>query len=64
MVHNRLVEENDKEPIALDGGDIKAIEEFLYLESLITSLERMGVDVDRWIALASRAFSALHKAVL
>ena len=57
MVTSRLVEQNDIAPIVSDGGKIiEAVEEFLYLGSLITSSGRMDMDVDRWIALASVVF--------
>lgn len=52
MVTGALVEQSDIEPIVLDGGNIEAVEEFPYLEPLITSLGRMDMDIDRWIALA------------
>ena len=63
MVTGRLVEESDREPIALEGGDISAVEEFPYLGSLMASSGRMDVDVDRRVAQASRAFGAMRKAV-
>ena len=59
----RLVDESDKEPIILVGGDIEAVDEFPYLGSLITSSGRMDMDIDRRIAQASKAFGALRKAV-
>ena len=49
--------------IVLDGGNIEAVEELPYLGSLITSSERMDMDVDRQIVLASRALGALCKAM-
>ena len=63
MVTGRLVDESDKEPIILVGGDIEAVDEFPYLGSLITSSGRMDMDIDRRIAQASKAFGALRKAV-
>ena len=63
MVTGRLVEPSDIGQIVLDGGNIEAAEEFPYLGSLITNSGRMDMDVDRRIALASRAFDALRKAV-
>ena len=59
MVTGRLLEPSDIEPIVLDGGNIEAVEEFPYLGSLITNSGRMDMDVDRWIALASRVFGTL-----
>ena len=63
MMTGRLVEQSDIEQIVLDGGNIEAVEEFPYLGSLITSSGRMDMDIDRRIALVSRAFGALCKAV-
>ena len=63
MVTGRMVEEEDKEYIALDGGSIEVVEEFPYLGSIIDSSGKMEVDVDRRIAQASKAFGALRKSV-
>ena len=63
MVTGSLVEESDREPIVLEGGEIAVVDEFPYLGSLIDSLGRLTVDVERRVAQASRAFGALRKAV-
>ncbi len=63
MVTGRLVEEEDLAPIVLEGGEVEAVEEFLYLGSLVESSGRMDADVNRRVAQASTAFGALRKAV-
>ena len=63
MVVGSLVEEEDREPIAVASGEICSVDEFPYLGSLIAASGRMDGDVDRRIAQASRAFGALRKAV-
>ena len=63
MVTRRLMVESDKEPIALEGGEVNAVEEFSYLGLLIASSRRMVMDVDRRIVRASKAFGALRKAI-
>ena len=63
MVTGRLVEDGDKEPIAVEGGEICAVEEFPYLGSLIAESGRIDADVERRVSQASRAFGALRKAV-
>ena len=63
MVVGNLVEEEDREPIAVAGGEICSVDEFPYLGSLIAASGRMDGDVDRRIAQASQAFGALRKAV-
>ena len=55
MVTGRLVVEEDLEPIALEGGEIEAVGEFQYLGLLIASSGRMDVDIEQWVAKASRA---------
>ena len=59
----RLVEDGNKEPIAVEGGEICAVEEFPYLGSLIAESGRIDADVERRVSQASRAFGALRKAV-
>ena len=63
MVTGRCVQEGDREPISLEGGNIEAVDEIQYLGSLIATTGRMDVDVDRRLAQASKAFGALRKAV-
>ena len=58
-----MVEEEDQEYIALNGGSIEVVQEFPYLGSIIESSGKMDVDVGRRIAQASKAFGALRKSV-
>lgn len=53
----------DLAPIVLEGGKMKAVEEFPYLESFVESSQRMDVDVNRRGAQASKIFGAFSKAV-
>ena len=62
-ITGRLVKENDRTPVALEGGDIEMVDEFPYLGSVITSSGQMTVEVDKKVAQGSRAFEALRKAV-
>jgi hypothetical protein len=55
MVTGREALEEDKEPIAVFGGEVESVDEFPYLGSVIAESGR--------IAKASRAFGALRKAV-
>ena len=63
MVTGRLVEESDRDSVALDGGEVNVVCEFPYLGSLIADSGRMDMDVDRRVAQASKAFGALRKSV-
>ena len=63
MVTGRMVEEGDKECVALDGGGVEAVDEFPYLGSLIEDSGRTDADVNRRLAQASSAFGALRKSV-
>ena len=63
IVTGRLVEENDRTSVALEGGDFQMVDEFSYLGSVITSSGRMTVEVDKRVGQASRALGALRKAV-
>jgi len=63
MVTGRAVEEGDQEPISLEGGNIKAVDEFQYLGSLIAATGKIDSDISRRLAQASKAFGALRKAV-
>ena len=62
MITGRMVEENDRMPVGLEGGGIEAVDEFSYLGSAITSSGRMTVEVDKRVAQAS-TLGALRKAV-
>ena len=57
------MEEEDLAPIVLDGGEVKAVKEFLYLGSVVDSSGRLDAEVNRRVAQASKAFGALRKAV-
>ena len=57
------INEEDKKPIAVNGGEIECIDEFPYLGSVVMSNGRLYAEVDRCIANASRAFGALRKPV-
>ena len=59
----RLVEGEDLAPIALEGGEVEAVEEFQYLGSLVDSSGRVDADVNRRVAQVSKAFGARRKAV-
>ena len=63
MVTGRLVEGEDLAPIALEGGEVEAVDDFQYLGSLVGSSGRVDADVNRRVAQASKAFGALRKAV-
>ena len=63
MVSGRLLEDVDKEPIAVDGGEICSVKEFPYLGSMITISGRMDTDLERKIANGSKAFKALKKVI-
>jgi len=63
MVTGRAVEEGDQETISLEGRNIKAVDEFQYLGSLIATTGRMDSDVSRRLAQALKAFGALRKVV-
>ena len=51
MVVGSLVEEEDREPIAVAGGDICSVDEFPCLGSLIAASGRMDGYVDRRMAM-------------
>ena len=57
------IEEEDRKPIVVRGGEIECVEEFPYLGSVVMSNGRLHSEADRRIASASRAFGALRKAV-
>jgi hypothetical protein len=59
-----MAEESDKVPIAVEGGEICAVEEFAYLGSHIAASGRMDNDVERRITQASKAFGALRAVFL
>ena len=63
MVVGREATESDKTSITIDGGEIEAVEEFSYLESIIASSGAVDMEVDARIAKASRAFCALRRLV-
>ena len=63
MVVGRESAECDKTPLPVNGGEICAVEDFTYLGSTIAASGRMDVEVERRVALTSRAFGALRRAV-
>ena len=50
-------------PMTVDGGSIECVKEFQYLGSIIVAGGRIDAEVDKHLANASKAFSALRKAV-
>ena len=58
-----MVAEEDLECSALEIGEIEAAGKLQYLGSLIESSGSMDVDIDKWVAGASRAFGALRMAI-
>ena len=63
MVAGHDVQEEEKAPIHLEGGEIEHVDSFAYLGSVVSSNGRIDAEVDRRIANASKAFGALHNAV-
>jgi len=56
-------DESEREPIAVEEGEIQCVKEFPYLGSVIADSERRYADVECRVAKASKAFGALRKAV-
>ena len=63
MVTGRLVTGEDLKSINLESREIKTVDEFQYLGSLIASSGRIDSEVQQRVAKAQRAFRALRKAV-
>ena len=63
MVVGSGIEDEDLQPIVIEGGEIENVKEFSYLGSLIAENGRIDTEVDKRIANASKAFGALHQAV-
>ena len=63
MVVGCDVEECDVQPISVDGGEIEHVTEFQYLGSIIAENGKIDAEIDRRIAIASKAFDALREAV-
>ena len=63
MVVGNGVSDEEKLPIAVDGGRIEWVSEFPYLGSLIADSGRIDMEVEKRIAGASKAFGALRQAV-
>ena len=55
-----MIQQEDTQPISLEGGEIEHVSEFPYLGS---SIARIDDEIDRRIANASKAFGALRQAV-
>ena len=63
MVAGREVEDCDRAPIPVRGGEVASVGEFPYLGSIVATDGRVDVEVERRISQASRAFGALRKPV-
>ena len=63
MVVGSGIEDEDLQPIVIEGGEIENVKEFSYLGSLIAENGRIDTKVDKRIANVSKAFGALHQAV-
>ena len=63
MPVGREITDEDKTPLIVCGEEIESVTEFQYLGSIVSSCGRMGADVGRRIAQASKAFGALRKPV-
>ncbi len=63
MVVGRQVEDSEREPIVVEGGEIQCVKEFPYLGAVIADSGRMDADVESRLAKASKAYGALRKAV-
>ena len=63
MVVGREATTSDEEPLPMQGGNIKSVEHFPYLSSVLAASGKIDTDVDRWITQASSAF-ALSKSVI
>ena len=58
------ITEEERAPIHLDDNSvIESVSEFPYLGSIIALSGRIGPDIERRIAQASKAFGSLRKAV-
>ena len=60
MVVGSGIEDEDLQPIIIEGGEIENVKEFSYLGSLIAENGRIDTKVDKRIANASKAFGALR----
>ena len=63
MVAGHDVQEKVKAPIHLEDSKIEHVDSSAYLGSVVSSNDRIDAEIDRSIANASKAFSALHHAV-
>ena len=64
MVTGSDVTDADRAPLYIDDSNIvESVCEFPYLGSVVEASGRMGRDIDRRIAQASKAFGTLHKPV-
>ena len=59
MVTGFSIGDADKEPISTGESEIRCVDKFLYLGSLVLSSGRVDAEVDNRIASASRACGAL-----
>ena len=60
----REVIAEDRTPLSVGEEEVESVNEFPYLGSQIECSGRVMLDVERWIAQASKAFGALRKSVL
>ena len=64
MVTGSEVTDADRAPLYIDDSNIvESVCELPYLGSVVEASGRMGRDIDRRIAQASKAFGTLHKPV-
>ena len=54
------IPDDDRRPIVIDGQSVECVPSFIYLGCLMTPEGRIGPEVDRRLAQASRAFGALR----
>ena len=64
MAVGREATAEDRMPLSVGKEEIESVNEFPYLWLQIESSGRVMLDVERWIAQASKAFGALRKSVL
>ena len=63
MVAGCNITEEDRQPIAVEGGTIDHVNQFQYLGSIISPNGQIDAEIDRCIANASKAFGELRQAV-
>lgn len=63
MIVGRSLNENDMDPVQVDGGSLEIVDQFTYFSAEICKDEEVTADVTTRIAKASRAFGCLRKPV-